>query len=209
MANVANEREVAAAQAFLRFLGANWRSNLLIIAVVAWMRQESGGLSHVIGNNPFNLRPGADDAMYRSGIRKSKNGNGHFSVYATLENGLVATANRLLKAGNDWRGYGLIVRAARAGSPVDFLTAIALSAWDAGHYGLPKDNHLLRVYASFTGLKLPAPKSTEPKPTKAARKIPPAPAVLRAPNLEMHYLDGYDSGRFYRERHKSDDILQD
>lgn len=208
MANVASAAEVAAAQAFLRKLGAPWQNNYLVVAVVAWMRQESGGLKSVLGNNPFNLRPGKDIAAYQSGVRKSRNGNGYFAVFATLEDGLIATAARLLKAGNDWRGYGLVVRAARNGQAVDFLTAIALSAWDAAHYGLPEDNHLLRVYASFTGLQLPPPKPPKAKNRTSAPKVRAKPRTELKPPVARTYLDGFETRSFYDARHRRDPEVQ-
>jgi hypothetical protein len=67
MAVKVKQFELRFAQLFLRALHANERNSYLILAVVAWLRSESG--TNYIGNNPLNLRPGADDARYRSGPR--------------------------------------------------------------------------------------------------------------------------------------------
>ncbi len=219
--------EARAAEAFLSYLKVDWKDNpFLVTAIVAWFRQESGSLSHVIGNNAFNLRPGADDAKFRSGVRRSKNGNGMFSVYATLEQGFRAAANRLLSAGHDWRGYDAIIRAARDGAHAGmtkdqqtrqglaFLTALALSAWDAGHYGAPdgnpQTNHLVRVWASITGL--PGNwKALPPKKPGVKKKKPKVPAALvRGPAgdpAKPQFLDPHHARAFYKERHRKSHVL--
>jgi hypothetical protein len=203
MANVVVVQETIAAQAFLRAIGANWQNNDLIYAVVAWMRSESGSLKRVIGNNPFNLRPGRDISPdLIEGIRKTKNGNGYFLIFKTLAAGLQATAQRLLRAGNDWRGYGLIIRAFRAGLAIDAMNAIALSAWNASHYGYKaggptSDNHIYRIYAGFTGLQLPKPTEPKPKP----KPLPARPRDLNAPVVVTNYLHPYDVRDFYLARH--------
>lgn len=196
MSNNASLQEVQAAQAFLRQLGANWQSLTLIQGVVAWFRQESGSLSRVRGNNPFNIR----DSSLAIGYRQTKH-NGHFAIFKTLADGFRAAARLLLGAGNDWRGYGLIVRAARSGSVSDFLNAIAMSAWDVAHYGYPQTNHLITTYNSITGLTLPVGGgSGNPKPPPRRRPRAAVPRVLQPPHLERSYLDGGAAGRFYRAR---------
>lgn len=137
------------ASAFLRELGAP-DTQPMRLAVIAWMRAESG--STIIGNNPWNLRPGADDAAYRSGTRTSINGNGQFSVYPTAQAGAAAAAHRLVAAGHDWRAYDVPVKAARKGDPIGFLNGIAHSAWDASRYGTKSGpNKLLGIYAGLGG----------------------------------------------------------
>ena len=208
MANIVVVAERQAAQAFLKAIGANWNNNDLIYAVVAWMRQESGGIKSIIGNNPFNIR----DSPLASGYRQT-HGNGHFAIFPTLAIGLKATALLLLSAGHDWRNYDRIVRAFRNGSAIDALTAIALSAWDAGHYGYhPGDpisnNHLVRIYASFTGMQIPKPTSGKPKggtqgtkPQPKKQPLPQRPRDLNAPIIVRDYLHPYDARDFYNARH--------
>jgi hypothetical protein len=201
---VATTREVAAAQAFLKYLHAKWQDHHLILAVVAWMRKESG--HNIIGNNPLNLRPGTDDAKFRSGVRKTKNGNGYFSVYASVEAGMEAAAYRLLHGRGDPKGWRLIVNAAHLGDPIEFLNALALSHWAGNsHYGYDgrdaRTNSVVNIYLGFTGLKLPPPKTKAPKPKP---RIPALPTILQAPTLERpsFYLDGFAPARFYATRQR-------
>jgi hypothetical protein len=222
MAVKVKQFELRFAQLFLRALHANERNSYLILAVVAWLRSESG--TNYIGNNPLNLRPGADDARYRSGVRKTLNGNGYFSVYSSLEKAAKASANRILRAGNDYRGYGLIVRAAQRkagtstaseqGQAIDFLTALALSKWDAGHYGTGKNvrpetydgrkNKLIKVWAGLTGQSFTLPQDP-PKPAKKKKKaIPRQPRATVHENIEYNYLKPYAAFQFYEERHRAE-----
>lgn len=147
---MATVKEGDIASAFLKELGAP-DNTAMRLAVIAWLRAESG--SNIIGNNPWNLRPGGDDASFRSGTRTSINGNGTFSVYPDPLTGARAAAHRLAAAGHDWRKYDAIVSAARKGNPIDFLNALAASAWDAGRYGTKNGgrNKLLIVYAGLSG----------------------------------------------------------
>lgn len=204
--------EVQAAQAFLKALGAPWHNTDLIYAVVAWMRSESGAITNVIGNNPFNLRPGKDiDADLIAGIRKTRNNNGYFLVFKSLEAGLIATAQRLMRAGHDWRKYDAIVNAFKEGHAVEALNAIALSAWNVSHYGYdskdPATNHIYLIYARFTGLQLPKPTSTKPKPKPQPK--PQRPRDLNAPIVVRNYIDPHHAGEFYRAKHKHSNILTD
>lgn len=147
MAKVA---EATLASAFLKKLGAP-DTPLMRKAVIAWMRHESG--STIIGNNPFNLRPSAAAAsgVATVGSRHSVS-SGDFAVFATPQDGAAAAAGLLLSGGNDWRGYGGVVKSARKGDPIGFLDALARSAWSGSRYGGPKNNGLLKTYASVTGL---------------------------------------------------------
>jgi len=216
--------ETTFAQAFIKQLGGDINNVYLITAVVAWMRQESGGLSKVVGNNPFNLRPGRDDARFRSGTRKSKKGNGTFSVYASLAKGAQAAANRLVKAGNDYRGYGAIVKAARGNysqdirdqqlQARDFLKAVAMSKWDASHYGAiihqpigdgryegiyhEPFNNLIRVWKSITGVNWAPVKNPTP-PAPRQRPKPQASLSMFLP--KGHYIMPYAARIFFEQRH--------
>jgi hypothetical protein len=196
---VASVAEVKGAQAFLRYLGANWHDNQLIIAVVSWFRQESGSIKNVIGNNPFNIRPGVATKL-ASGVRKSKNGNGYFLIFPDLETGFRAAA-LVLKSLAPAYGYGLVIAAVKRGDAVDFLNALAMSSWDAAHYGYDgknnSTNHLLQVYASFTGLQLPPP----PKPKPKKKRPIFVRRDLNPPISTNNYIDGFASSSFYRARH--------
>lgn len=147
MAKVA---EADLASAFLKAIGAP-DTPLMRKAVVAWMRHESG--STIIGNNPFNLRPGAAAA---SGVKtcgsRHSTSSGDFAVFCSPTDGAAAAAGLLKSGGDDWRGYGRVVRAAQKGDPIAFLDALARSAWSGSRYGGPKNNGLLKTYAGISGI---------------------------------------------------------
>lgn len=117
------------ATAFLAQLGAP-NTPAMRLAVIVWMRGETGHI--IIGNNPFNLRPGSDITLLSSGSRVSP-GNGTFATFATPQLGAQAAAQRL--ASSSSYGYPAVVAAARKGSATGFLTALAASRWSSGGYG--------------------------------------------------------------------------
>lgn len=143
--------EVRGAQMFLRVLGADWHDPYLVRAVVAWFRQESGSVARVVGNNPFNIRPGVA-SKYASGTRRGRVGS--FLVFRRLSRGFGGAA-LVLRTLAPTYGYGRVIEEARAGDALGFLAALALSSWDASHYGATaatarsKANHLIGVYASL------------------------------------------------------------
>ncbi len=202
--NIAVVAEVEAAQAFLKALGAPWQNTDLIYAVVAWIRKEGGGLKNIVGNNPFNLRPGA--GINRDLIKGVRNGR---IIFTSLKAGLIATAQRLLRGGFPGSGFRLIVAAARNGQAVDFLNAVALSAWDAAHYGYAdadtETNRLYQIYITFTGLQMPSTK----QPKKVPQQMPIRPRDLNAPIVVRNYIDPSRTVAFYRARHQDDHILRD
>jgi hypothetical protein len=206
-----SQTEVTFAYRLLQYLHANANNYALLLAIVAWLRSESG--HNYIGNNPLNLRPGQDDAPYRSGVRQAGK-NGYFSVYASIDAGARATANRL----SHLTYYVGIMAAIRRGTSsdldkqvqaTDFMWALILSKWDAGHYGLkgdqlkdPKALYTTTLYKVFYGLygadiKVPA----DPAPPKETP--PPAP---NQPRTLLHvvpkriYLDGQAARQFYEAR---------
>lgn len=215
MGSIASQAEVKFAIAFVKYLKGDWYNTFLLTAVVAWMRQESGGLSRVIGNNPFNIRPGMTSFL-SNGVRRSRNGNGYFLTFASLERGAQAAAY-LLMNGSRAYGYYLAVNAARrmnGGQQVglDFLTALALSSWDAAHYGAPdgnpQKNNLVRVWVSITGLKMPDPEKDKPKAPKKKKPRPVPPRPLPPPTpASLLYIQPYDSRDFYRAKHRGDSNL--
>lgn len=213
MATTISYAETIAIQAFLTYLEKNYaksinpKDTLLIAAVGAWFFQESGGLKNVIGNNPFNIRPGMVSFL-SNGYRVSKNGNGKFLTFATLSIGFQATAYLLMHA-NKAYGYQLALNALKNGGnqgAYDFLAALAMSSWDAAHYGAtdwltaydPKTNHLLRTYQSITGVQLINP---HPKPKPKPKPHP----VLVTPHYynvtSRVYLDPWAARDMYRKRH--------
>ena len=218
---VATALEILGAQAFLSALGADESDNMLV-AVTAWFRQESGSTANVVGNNPFNIRPGAESYL-AVGIRP-----GNFLVFPNIETGFKAAALLLKGAGSAY-GYGAVVAAARSGNAINFLAALALSSWDIAHYGVTDysllgvrytnnayttANHLLNVYSSFTGYIPPAGKGKGV--TKLAPAIPPPlagplfahpqpPEIAGPEAITRTWHSASDTLKFYQERHKPRD----
>jgi hypothetical protein len=146
-----NTAEILGAQMFLRVLGANYKNTYMIKAVIAWFRQESGGVSKVIHNNPFNIRPGAM-SKYSNGTWEGR--VGIFLSFSTLPKGFAAAAMLLKRLAPSY-GYGTVIKAAQGGNAGRFLGAIALSSWDGSHYGVnilykeqayTTKNHLRALY---------------------------------------------------------------
>lgn len=224
------EFEVRFARAFLKYTKANEHNTYLLLAVIAWLRSESG--TKYIGNNPLNLRPGNDIARYMSGTRKGP--VGYFATFKNLDDAARATARRLEVVGS-WAGYKPILAAARRGTgqdggvtqAVDFLMAIAMSKWSADHYGwspakegywktrlLPNGqtetiwvppqpegkNKLLSVWSGLTGQSLPKEWFTDP--IKEEKKVikPQQPRALDHVLPPPNYLQPYGASRFYSAR---------
>lgn len=210
-----NAREVSFALSFLKYAGVKFpeRNAYLLLAVIAWLRQESGGIGRVIGNNPFNIR----SSPYASGYRISRNGNGRFAIFKTLDAGARATVALLKSDGaNGWRGYGRIMRSILHGGgsetadrdqAIQFLTAIALSRWDAAHYGsmVGQDvgtydgtkNHLIQVWMKLLG----APVIIPPPPVKPPKPVdPPQPRILDWHTPQYERIEPYAAYRFIKDR---------
>jgi hypothetical protein len=207
-----NYTETIAIEAFLGYLQKNYsklinpKDTYLIAAVSAWFHSESGGVKSVIGNNPFNIRPGITSFM-SNGYRVSKNGNGKFLTFATLSKGFEATAYLLIHASKTY-GYQLALNALKNGgnqAAVDFLAALAMSSWDAAHYGAtdwlaaynPAKNHLLRTYTGITGVQLGNP---HPKPRKKKATVPPQ-KDFNYNSVVRNYLDPWAAKERYLKRH--------
>ena len=124
------------------------------LAVIAWMRAESGNT--IRANNPWNmtLRAASETGIKTCGSWKSQSSGLVFAQFCSPQDGARASARLLINAGHDWRGYWRVVDAARAGTPVAFLNALAASAWDAGRYGTKNGGHnkLLSIYAGLGGV---------------------------------------------------------
>lgn len=241
MARIVDRKTTLAIQAFLGYLNRHYSKRIdykdtnLIMAVAAWFVQESGGMSRVIGNNPFNIR----SSPLQSGTRKSRNGNGSFAVFATMAKGWEAAAYLLMHGGYgnkkvpiygyhvidgkkkpyikgykrvdaDAYGYRLVLDALKKGGNQganDFLAALAMSKWDAAHYGShnwteayqAKHNHLIRNYLTYGGVMLDAPE----KPRK------PIPELARDFNYRTspnNFLDPWYALRLYRSRRRAGSV---
>lgn len=209
--NIASLAEVMAAQAFLRALGANWQNSDLIYAVVAWLRVAEQTNRGFIGNNPFNLLAGQGvprNLYYGVKVVRITGTtpygfavvNQSVLLFRNLTQSLLALAAVLLKRAATEGGFKLIVQAARHGTSIDLLNAIALSSWDAAHYGYmqadTRTNRLYQAYIKFTGMQLPARKP--PKPKKV--KVPPRPRVIGDPVITYPFLDPFAARAFYNAR---------
>jgi len=141
--------EIQGAQMFLRTLGADYHDPHMVQAVIAWFRQESGGVKRVLYNNPFNIRPGIASS-YSYGTWQGR--VGLFLKFSSLSKGFGAAAIVLKKLAPSY-GYGTVITAAKSGNPIRFLAALARSSWDGSHYGtttsknaLTTRNHLVSLY---------------------------------------------------------------
>lgn len=202
------EKEVRFARSFLKYLGANQVNGYLLLAVIAWMRQESG--QTYLGNNPFNIRK----SPFASGYRQTRNGNGKFAIFANLDVAAKATV-AFLKANAKFGNYGPIIAAARRATgkdggvqqALDFLTAIAISKWDSAHYGAADGdlgkNHLIKVWATLTGTSIPKQWFVDPKPKPKPPPKPPFRQVVQRyhyPVPTADFIKPYAGKAFYEDR---------
>jgi len=144
MAETASAYDVAAS--FLRALGAP-ETPAMKRAVAIWLRFESGGT--IVGNNPWNLHsgavcpkasgfcPGQGTLPGQIGNRYAGPGDQNVAVFATLDDGSRASAQNLIRLAPAY-GYGEVIKAARTGNAVGFLSALQQSSWSAGHYDFSK-----------------------------------------------------------------------
>lgn len=208
-----------AIQGFLKYLNVNYNKRVdyrdvnLIMAVASWFVQESGGLSRVIGNNPFNIR----NSPLQSGQRTSRNGNGKFAIFKDMQTGFAAAAYLLMHGGwgsgkndQDAYGYRLALAALLKGGNQganDFLAALAMSKWDAAHYGAhniqeayqAKHNHLIRNYLTYGGVMLDAPE-------KPRKPIPPLAQDFKYQIAPNNFLDPWFPKRLYESRRHATDV---
>jgi len=202
MANIVTLGEVHAAQVFLRAIGANWHNSNMIYAVVAWMRTASGG--RIVGNNPLGLLAG-EDINYLSNGKTRIFEHKLLLSFKSIDQAMLAAAVRFLKSGNDTRGFGLVIRAAKTNDPFNFMNALAISGFTEDHYGWdgfdPKSNRVTAMYSTFTGMQVLQPA----QPHKLA--LPQAPGSLAAPDTRHAYIDPWRVLGFYTERHRKTGIL--
>lgn len=119
----------------------------MIAAMKAWMRAE--GISSTKRNNPWNLHQGAacggdndrgkfcprHDLPGQIGVVNVAPGDKNVAVFDTLDHGVQASANNLIRLSGSGYGYDRVIKYARKGDAVNFLNALALSSWSAGRYG--------------------------------------------------------------------------
>lgn len=207
------ETEVRFARALLHALHANETNGYLLLAVIAWMRAESG--QHYLGNNPFNIR----NSSYAIGYRQTAK-NGHFAIFKDLGTAAKATAAFLVT--NAAIGhYAPIIAAARRGSgsdngvtqAIDFLTALAMSKWSSDHYGAADGdkttNRLIKVWAGLTGTPIPASwfQDTKKPPKPPKPKFRQGVSTLHTPS-PADYIQPHTAESFYHARpHLGDFVL--
>ena len=163
-------------------------------AVIAWMRKESG--STIRGNNPWNmtLRAASETGIKTCGSWKSQSSGLVFAVFCTPQDGARASARLLLAGGDDWRGYGRVVRAARKGDPIAFLDALARSAWSADRYGGPSNNSLLKIYASLGGDVSSAPAYLASMAVSTGGQIGASAVSASSPLAKLAKVSGTETG---------------
>lgn len=147
---------------FLHALGAP-AGPLMRKAVETWMRKE--GITSVRRNNPWNLH-GGEPCQDPSGICQGGGthagqtgranvgpGDRNVAIFATLDDGIKASAANLVRLRNKPFGYDLVIKRAQAGDPVGFMNALALSSWSANRYGTKNggENSLIRIWNDLTG----------------------------------------------------------
>lgn len=135
------------ASSFLKALGAPDTPEMRR-AVTIWLSFESS--STVIGGNPWNLHVGSacmDPSKYCPisgssmpglvGNRYAGTGDKNVAVFDSVTSGTKAAANNLISLAPSY-GYGTVIKEARAGNAIGFLTALQNSGWSAGHYNHSK-----------------------------------------------------------------------
>lgn len=143
------------AASFLRELGAPTHP-AMVRAVALWLRFESG--TTVRGNNPWNLHGGpacpatqgycpGNKGVHKGqiGNRYAGSGDRNVAVFATLQDGIAASAANLIRLRGSGYGYDKMIAEARQGDALGFLIALQNSSWSAGHYGHSK------LVAAFNG----------------------------------------------------------
>lgn len=192
--------EVTAAEAFLRTLGADWHDLNLVLAIVAWVNVATA-IHHGKFHNIFQLRPGAWDKAFRSGVYNVTKGSRsgplttQFSKYRNETDALRALAGYLQ---SDKGQFGLLLSAIRHDRPKDVLYAIEYSNFDPA-YGFGSTDLIYKefnsLYIFIPGKKIPGQKPPKPKP------LAPLPQVLQAPVIHPNYISAWTAKTFYDERH--------
>ena len=192
--------EQNAATVFLKALGVTPTANLMA-AVVAWMNLESGGLSKIVGNNPFNLRPGVA-SKYSSGLRQigtdPRTGEPQYVLkFDSLGKGLQAAAYYLKSLSQ----YASAITALKRGDVLGFLSTIGkLYSSKYGYVALYNEYKTYTLVAQ-PPVQQPGQPPQQPQPT-VTWKYPRTYKTLRPLGRDdTHaYLDGYEVQRWYAAR---------
>lgn len=203
---------------FLRYVGGNWHSTDLMLAVVAWLRVSMRRAMHGI-NNPFNIHPSALDAAYRSGMTLDKNGR-RISKFASMDKALQAMAHILRVGGTAGdHGFAAIVAATKNDSGSDFILALSetsengvltMSTVDASGkgYGFVITDPTTGKWTSDIQKERESFKliANPPTLTTTTKKQPPPKRPVVPKNLSQliirpQYIGGFEAETFYRARH--------
>lgn len=211
---VVGRQETIAIQGFLRYLQSNYSRKinpndaLLIAAISAVVRVESGSFAGIKYNNPFNLKSDpTSEIKIVDGKRRVVTRPGKLLRFETLAAGFRAMAKLLIrspKASLLRVALNALKRGGNGGA-VDFLAALAMSSFDAAHYGAtdwlqaydPQENLVYAAYLQTGSVQLKDPYTRVEKPP------PPPPPLPRDFNYKVvvrEYLDPYAAGRRYASR---------
>jgi hypothetical protein len=162
------------ASMFLRDIGAPDTQGMRR-AVAIWLRFETGNT--VYGNNPWNLHSGAACDAERKycpgqgslpgqiGNRYAGPGDKNVAVFGTINDGVRASANNIMRQGY---GYPAVIRAARANDPIAFMTALQNSSWSAGHYGYSKLVNAVKSGLTYNfNVNLVTPQASDMQPVSS------------------------------------------
>lgn len=182
------------ASSFLKALGAPDTPEMRR-AVTVWLTFESS--KTVIGNNPWNLHVGqacSDPSGYCPiqgssmpglvGNRYAGTGDKNVAVFDTITSGTKAAANNLVSLSPSY-GYGTVIKEARSGNAVGFLTALQNSGWSAGHYGHSK---LVTNYNAGGGKNFSVNLTTPAKNSGTSGNTTPTPTATQA-DFNLNPLD--------------------
>lgn len=215
---VVSHTETLYIQGLLRYLHYNYSRKintndaLLIAAISALLHVESGSFKGIRFNNPFNLKSKDTSRVVvdeETGKKRTVRVPGKLLRFATLAKGFEAMAKVLMNAPKGSE-LNLALNALKRGgnqAAVDFLAAIAMSTFQADHYGATdwmqaydqNHNALIREYLTIGGVQLKNPYVRPKKPP------PPPPSLPRDFNYKAvvrEYLDPWAAGSLYASRHR-------
>lgn len=104
-----------------------------IRAVTIWLAAENS--NPTLRNNPWNLHSSGGLPGQTGSVYVNENDQ-NVAVFSTIEAGVAANANNLIRNSATYPQYKVALDALRASNPVGFLDAIARSPWAASGYGL-------------------------------------------------------------------------
>jgi len=167
-----------------------------VLAIVAWMRVAAG--PGVRFNNIFMVRAGqAGASRYAKGTYLYK---GTYYVKFRSQADAFRAAAFIIKNGRKGSPLWMALRALRFGRGGDFLALLASSDWS-------NTNILRQLTKARKGLLSLAQVARMVKRiVKQVRRGAAPPPTIGPPPAVTPYLDPYEAGRFYDERHPHDEV---